>query len=153
MPDVPAVERSRDDATVVSYGHCADFCTLEGPTHGQTVEEHGPWCMTPFTGEARGVDNNRQPVELYLDLVERYWHGVYRREDVYGRSTERYIRLTVAGEGFPEDVNDDAAKIYLSSGEIRRLAAALIHTADAADMLTDNINDARARREAERDER
>ena len=71
--------RSEDELAL--YGHCAAFCTLEGPTHGQTVDEHGPWCTSIFAGQASAVDDQGRAVEAYLDLAEHYLHGVYRRED------------------------------------------------------------------------
>ena len=51
------------------------------------------------------------------------------------------------GDAFSDDLNDEATKVSYTSGEIRRLAAALIHAADAADMLDGDLNNAKARRE------
>ena len=99
------------------------------------------------------MDDQGRAVEAYLDPAEHYVHGVYRREDArHGVTDTRFIRLSLVGAAFSDDLNDEGTKVSFTSGEVRRLAAALIHIADAADMLDRDLNDAKARRDAREDE-
>src|SRR5690606_26032326 len=108
----PGTQRlvSNEDGTVDIHGWCRDFCAVEGPDNGQTVEEHGLWCESLSTGWVDGVDPEGGRVLLAANLMHAYRHGVYTRSAVSGGDTTFVRVLAEGGDG-------DDREVYLTPGE------------------------------------
>jgi len=135
------------------YGYCMRHCEADDArTIGLTVAQHGgPACVSSAAGYLDGSTAEGDRFGLAVELVAPYRHGTYRRADVYGDRREVLIALSMH---CPEVVvpagGDDSRSAYVSVGEARRLIAVLQHAVDSADGLDRPLNDAKARREADR---
>lgn len=118
------------------FGHCRRFCILEGPTSGQAVEEHGPWCESRTAVGVHGsAESDGSEITVFGAIVEAYMHGEYRRSDVWMANRNTMVRLTLFGEGIEADDGGEAKQVQLTVGEARRLAAGLAFLCDQADAL------------------
>jgi hypothetical protein len=138
---------------IALWGHCADFCSIDGPTNGQTIEEHGPLCVSDPVGFGRleGQDLDAEPVNFYTDLVEGYLHGIYKAESGNLAHHRRFVRLRVAADGVKADSDDisESRSFHLEPHVARSLAAELVRGADLADGLTRDLRQAKLERDAE----
>ncbi len=69
---------------------------------------------------------------LGVHLARPYLHGTYRREDALGRHELHEGRVMFAVNATSDS---ERVEVFLSSGEVRRLAASLLYAADHIDGL------------------
>ncbi len=155
VSDLPEDERLLDRDRKAPEGHddawgwCAPFCVADGPTNGQTVTRHGPWCTSTSAASVEGHDPQGSPRWLSAALAKLCTHGTYRTEDLrMGMDRHRPLVRLVLDDGVDEV---DGAVMFLSIGEVRRLAAGLLFAADTADGLDRDLNGAVAQRRKHRE--
>ncbi len=143
-------ETLRPEDTIDLYGHCAAFCADDREPSGLTVAEHGPWCGSVAAVFVDGKDSDGERFSIAGNLVRLYTHGVYAHAELRSdlpRWHDPFVRLSLIGKNAAMDKGDDeAATVLLPAGEVRRMAAALLHLADTADRLLDDMNESKARR-------
>ncbi len=64
------------------WGWCAPFCGADGPTNGQSVEVHTPWCTSTSAIYVNGHSPEGREVGVSACLAQLYSHGVYRAEEL-----------------------------------------------------------------------
>ncbi len=121
--------------SVTRRGYGAWFC---GRGHDDdrapmTVEDHdGPWCESLGIGYVDGYTDDGRVMPLGVHLARPYLHGTYRREDGLGRHELHEGRVMFAVNATSDS---ERVEVFLSSGEVRRLAASLLYAADHLDGL------------------
>jgi len=100
-----------------------------------TVEDHGgPWCESLSIGYIDGYTDDGRVMPLGLHLVRPFLHGTYMREDADMRGDLHDTRLMFVVNA-TSDHDDERVEVFLSAGDVRRLAASLLHAADHIDGL------------------
>jgi len=124
--------------TMTCRGRGAWFC---GQGHDDdpapmTVEDHdSPWCESLSIGATvDGYTDDGMPMPLGVHLARPYLHGEYQADDIRG---ERWGELHEDRVMFAVNATSDTERVevFLSAGEVRRLAAFLLYAADHADGL------------------
>ncbi len=111
------------DTSVTRRGYGAWFC---GRGHDDdhapmTVEDHdGPWCESLSIGYVDGYTDDGRVMPLGLHLVRPFLH-------------ETRLMFVVNATS---DHEDERVEVFLSAGDVRRLAASLLYAADHIDGLT-----------------
>jgi len=123
------------DTTVTWSGRGAWFCGMghDDDPAPMTVEDHGGlWCESVGLGYVDGYTDDGMPMPLGVRLAQPYLHGTYAVEDGPGRRElhEGRVQLAVNATSDTERV-----EIFLSSGDVRCLAASLLYAADHVDGL------------------
>lgn len=131
-PTLPEPCGSDQDPDLIPvYGHCAPFCSMDGPASGQTVAEHGHVCEgRGFPVAAWGAREDARTV--WASLVQHYRHGAYAPEDVTGRPAVPLVQLVWEDAG---STTGQAWGAFITPSSARSLAAALVHLADTAEGL------------------
>lgn len=137
LSDISA-EISGADDLISMHGWCAPFCDSEGPANGTSIEDHGTSCESRPIGAVHCVDKANQSDAIYLALHEHYTHGVYSAPLLEGSRTG-YARLHF---GSVEE-DDGLDGLYLTSGEVRVLAAQLVAAADILDKIGQRVGKGR----------
>ncbi len=106
--------------------------------------------MSAVTVEGHDPQGSQRWLSAWC-LAKLYTHGTYRTDDLH-RGLERHRPLVRIELEDGED-HADGAVMLLSVGEVRRLAAGLLHAADPADELDRDLNGAVAKRRRLGDER
>jgi hypothetical protein len=140
-------EAQHPEVGFVAYGYCATFCQTDVPPLGATVDQHGLWCESRLYGEADGNLEDGTRFEMFSSVVAPYLHGQYAAPARRGLKDP----MVCIAYYDADHIHVDAQRAYLTIGEVRRFAAALIYTCDVADQIgaTADENSAAAQRHEE----
>lgn len=121
------------------HGYCAPFCDIDGPANGMSIDDHGTACESRTVGAVHCVNSSNQRDAIYVGLHQLYTHGIY--PPLVEASRTGYARLH-----FDSEESDDGLDgLFLTSGEVRVLAAQLVAAADILDRVGQPVGKKRAR--------
>ena len=131
------------------WGYCAPFCISDGPTNGDSVEDHGDHCESGGQHvEAR--DAQRDEVTIFTGAAKAYFHGTVHRSLTYRFANDPKVELSLLARGVKgDDVFGELKRFYMTPSDARSLARHLSLFADVADGVLGGPNEALGKREAE----